>query len=418
MKLIFEKKFTIKDTRSYAKKSGDKNRIHIEKNVEKFTNYKKPIVHGCNIIQEIISKIKKQQFFEKNLIDNLQIFFKEPVFVNEKISVYLIKAKKNIIKLGVFSDIINKLLINIEIKKYKKNQYLVFKNIAKNEFFRELRNISKFVGNYQKKNNIISQIEIASTEKNSVSRKIKKINKNLIELYTENKNLKTLTKFISPSLNFSDNKIYFDKKLKDEEILSKEKKILVIGGSSGLGKTLTEFLHNKKLDVTFTFNNNLKDAKKLCNKNRRLKCFKLNENILKKNKVKQKLKKFNYIYFFPTPKIFEITDDYFEVKNLLKFINVYSIFLKNIIKCLDVNKKYKIYVPSSEIINSKQTNFFNYKIGKIIQENLCRFINRKSKNIIIYNPRLGIHYTRKTFHLMNNNFNYNNFLNTAIKILK
>ena len=194
-------------------------------------------------------------------------------------------------------------------------------------FLENLRNISKFVGNYQKKNNIISQIEIASTEKNSVSRKIKKINKNLIELYTENKNLKTLTKFISPSLNFSDNKIYFDKKLKkDEEILSKEKKILVIGGSSGLGKTLTEFLHSKKLDVTFTFNNNLKDAKKLCNKNRRLKCFKLNENILKKNKVKQKLKKFNYIYFFPTPKIFEITDDYFEVKNLLKFINVYSIF--------------------------------------------------------------------------------------------
>ena len=85
---------------------------------------------------------------------------------------------------------------------------------------------------------------------------------------------------------------------------------------------------------------------------------------------------------------------------------------------MDAEKKYKIYVPSSEIINSKQSNFFNYKIGKIIQENLCRFINRKSKNITIHNPRLGIHYTKKTFHLMNNNFNYNNFLYTAIKILK
>ena len=41
MKLIFEKKFTIKDTKSYAKKSGDKNRIHIDKDVEKFTNFKK-----------------------------------------------------------------------------------------------------------------------------------------------------------------------------------------------------------------------------------------------------------------------------------------------------------------------------------------------------------------------------------------
>ena len=154
MKLIFEKKFTLKDTKSYAKKSGDNNRIHIDIDVEKFTNFKKPIIHGCFIIQEVISKIKKQQFFEKNLIDNLQIFFKEPIFVNEKISVYLIKTERNLIKLGVYSSIIEKLVINIEIKKLKKKQDLVFENISKYEFFKELRNISKFAGNYQKKNNI------------------------------------------------------------------------------------------------------------------------------------------------------------------------------------------------------------------------------------------------------------------------
>ena len=62
------------------------------------------------------------------------------------------------IKLGVYSGIIEKLLINIEIKKYKKKQDLVFENISKNEFLKKLRNISKFAGNYQKKNNIISQI--------------------------------------------------------------------------------------------------------------------------------------------------------------------------------------------------------------------------------------------------------------------
>ena len=128
-------------------------------------------------------------------------------------------------------------------------------------------------------------------------------------------------------LNFFDKKVYFDKKMKEIEILSNEKKILIIGGSSGLGKILTEFLFTKKLDVTFTFNNNLNDAKKLCKEYKTLKCFKFNEKILRRNSIKQKLKKFNYIYFFPTPKIFEISDDYFETKNLLKFINVYSIFL-------------------------------------------------------------------------------------------
>ena len=152
MKLIFEKKFTIKDTRLYAKKSGDRNKIHIDKNVKNFTNFKKPIIHGCYIIQEIISKIKEHQFFEKNLINNLQIFFKEPIFINEKISVHLIKTEKNLIKLGVFSGIIEKLFINIDVKKYNKKQNLVFDNIPKNEFFKRLRNISKFAGNYQKKN--------------------------------------------------------------------------------------------------------------------------------------------------------------------------------------------------------------------------------------------------------------------------
>ena len=418
MKLIFEKKFTIKDTRLYAKKSGDRNKIHIDKNVKNFTNFKKPIIHGCYIIQEIISKIKEHQFFEKNLINNLQIFFKEPIFINEKISVHLIKTEKNLIKLGVFSGIIEKLFINIDVKKYNKKQNLVFDNIPKNEFFKRLRNISKFAGNYQKKNNIISQIEITKIEKNLRSRKIKRINKNLFELIIESKYLKSTTKFLSPSLNFIDKKVYLDKKLKDLKISSKEKKILIIGGSSGLGKILTEFLYHKKLDVTFTYNNNLSEAKKLCKKYKRLNCFHLNEKILRKNSIKKKLQIFNYICFFPTPKIFEITDDYFQTTSLVKFIDIYSIFLKNIINCLSADKNYKIYVPSSEIVTSKHTKFFNYKMGKIIQENFCQFINHKSKNIMIFNPRLGIHYTRKTFHLMNNNFNYNNFLNTVIKIFQ
>ena len=112
-----------------------------------------------------------------------------------------------------------------------------------------------------------------------------------------------------------------------------------------------------------------------------------------------------------------MTDDYFNSDNLNKFINIYSTFLKNIINCLSKDKKYKIYVPSSEIVSMKHNKFFDYRLGKIIQENLCQFINLKSKNIKIHNPRLGVHYTRKTFHLMNNNFNYNNFLNSAIKIL-
>lgn len=96
MKLLFKKKFKLKDAKSYAKKSGDKNKIHIDKDVEKFSNFKKPIIHGCYIIEEIFLKIKNIKYFERNLIENLQIFFKEPIFVNEEISIYLTKVEKNI----------------------------------------------------------------------------------------------------------------------------------------------------------------------------------------------------------------------------------------------------------------------------------------------------------------------------------
>ena len=417
MKLLFEKKLNLKDARSYAKKSGDKNKIHIDNKVEKFSNFKKPIIHGCYIVEEIFFKIKNIKNFENNIIENLQIFFKEPIFVNEKISIYLIKVKKNILKLGVFSGIIEKIFITIELKKQNNKKKTLFKKFSEKEFFTELKNISKSVGNFQNKINIISQIDIEFTKKFSKSNKVKKINSSLYELKIDNKNFSSSTKFLSLSSSFSEKKIFFDKKLENFKIVTNPKKILIIGGSSGLGKVLVNFLSKKNIDVTFTYNKNYNDAKTLHAKNKHLKYFKFNENILKNKKINQKLKYFSYIYFFPTPKIFEMTDDYFEFENLSKFINTYSIFLKNIINCLSKDKKYKIYVPSSKIVTLKHNKFFDYRLGKIIQENLCQFINLKSKNIKIYNPRLGVHYTRKTFHLMNNNFNYNNFLNSAIKIL-
>ena len=317
----------------------------------------------------------------------------------------------------MYSGIIEKIFINIELKKQNNKKKTIFQKFSEKEFFTELKNISKSVGNFQNKINIISQIDIEFTKKFSKSNKVKKINSSLYELKIDNKNFSSSTKFLSLSSSFSEKKIFFDKKLENFKIVTNPKKILIIGGSSGLGKVLVNFLSKKNIDVTFTYNKNYNDAKTLHAKNKHLKYFKFNENILKNKKINQKLKYFSYIYFFPTPKIFEMTDDYFDFENLSKFINTYSIFLKNIINCLSKDKKYKIYVPSSKIVTLKHNKFFDYRLGKIIQENLCQFINLKSKNIKIYNPRLGVHYTRKTFHLMNNNFNYNNFLNSAIKIL-
>ena len=54
-------------------------------------------------------------------------------------------------------------------------------------------------------------------------------------------------------------------------------------------------------------------------------------------------------------------------------------FLKNIINCLTADKKYKIYVPSSEIVNSKQTKFLITKWVKLFKRNFVNslIVNQK-----------------------------------------
>ena len=73
MKLIFEKKFRLKDTLQYAKKSGDKNKIHIKNDVHKYSNFKRPIVHGCLVVENVYSKIKNLNQFKIDLYSKLLI---------------------------------------------------------------------------------------------------------------------------------------------------------------------------------------------------------------------------------------------------------------------------------------------------------------------------------------------------------
>ena len=331
MKLIFEKKFRLKDTLQYAKKSGDKNKIHIKNDVQKYSNFKRPIVHGCLVVENVYSKIKNLNQFKSNSIENIQIFFKEPIFIRENISIYISEAKKQVIKLIGYSGMTEKILIFIELKKNNKKEDYLTKNISEKEFITKLMQISKSVGNFKKRINIISQIDISYTSRNSKSKKVQEINSSLHKLTISGKNLYTVTRFFSFPSKYSEKKIYYNSELHNKKLFSNSKKILIIGGSSGLGKVLTEFYAKKKLDVTFTFNKNHQIAKRIYQKNNNLKYFKFNKEILKKKKIKDKIKNFNYIYFFPTPKIFQVSEDFFNYYNLKEFIDVYSLFLRDII---------------------------------------------------------------------------------------
>ena len=283
--------------------------------------------------------------------------------------------------------------------------------------------ISKIIGNYKSNTNIITTInsKFLDSVKNNYS--IKKYFRNLFRLDLKFKSFETYANFISNETKLKDLNIKLKKKNSKQLIYDRQSKILVIGGTAGLGKILTNYLITKKFNVTFTYNNNLSVAKQLYKKNiirnSKISFFKFNEKIINNKKVKKLLSSFSYIYFFATPKIFSKKKNFFDKRKLDKFNNIYINFLNKIILSLnDFGKKYKIYVPSSEIVSSNSYGSLEYKMSKILLENYCKKINISTKRIRVYNPRLGVHYTRTTQYLVNNNFSFDKFLYQALNILK
>ena len=66
MKLVFKKKFNIKSTKKFSKISGDKNKIHLNKDLDNYSNFEKPIVQGCLVLSEIYLFLR-QAWILKNL---------------------------------------------------------------------------------------------------------------------------------------------------------------------------------------------------------------------------------------------------------------------------------------------------------------------------------------------------------------
>ena len=271
--------------------------------------------------------------------------------------------------------------------------------------------LSKNIGNYKKNLNLISTIQITKGNKNH--NKVKKLSKNLYKFNASDKNFNLDAYFVSYKKNFDEglevnSKIEFDRKIFNSE------RILIIGGSSGLGKKLVIYFLLKNLNVDFTYNNNFKSAQNIVKrfnlkKNR---FFKFNE---KKNHVlKKKIHKYKYIYFFPTAKIFNFSEKYFDYKRFkdLNLLNIH--FILKIVELMSLsNKKFYLYVPSTKLIENLGDNI-EYTLSKLLQEKILKNINKTYKNIKILNPRLDSYLTNSTKGLINNKSNYDNFIKSAI----
>tara|TARA_A100001015_G_scaffold314139_1_gene422931 strand:+ start:2287 stop:3141 length:855 start_codon:yes stop_codon:yes gene_type:complete len=180
-------------------------------------------------------------------------------------------------------------------------------------------------------------------------------------------------------------------KSKIKKLNFKNKKILVIGGSSGIGEIFVKILSFYGADLTFTYLKNIENSKRIIKecKNKKINYFKLdiNHTNLKKLSNVIKKEKFDQIYYFATPKIFNKESININVSVFDEFYKFYVFEILKILNLVDkiTPKKITFLLASTVASTENFNNLKEYILVKSFAEKIFKlniFSNIKTK---IYN---------------------------------
>jgi len=361
-------KISLEKSKSFAKISGDKNLIHLNK---KFTSkffFSEPIVHGANL-----AIIALNQKFKKKTIkfDSITFDFKNYLKVDEQ---FEIKHLKNSIKIQ--NNVNKKLIITFgkgsKIKFEKKKIYEILKYISKLIG-------TKIIGNGA----IIFKIKIKNSNVKYSDKKIitRKINKNikLINMVINNFAIEVIcgkTEPFKPKLN----KFKLTKSIINK---IKNKKFLFIGPSSDIAKILINSIKKYSIISKFSF--------RLENKSNSIK-----NNFFKLKKVL--LNNYDYIFYMSSVKI--LHDDRNNKELFLTYKYIYYDFFRLMVDYISKKKNNcKIFYPSTFALNDKKKfkNIKSYLAAKEKGERLCKKINYKN---IVYCPRIPQMKSRSNYNIL------------------
>ncbi len=398
----------------FAKKSGDKNKIHIDELTGYNSLFSEKICHGALVL----TKIFKTNLFKKKILANnefnLNVEFLD--YIKYKVDFHL-KKKGN--SFYIFQEKKKKISINFSKKNYYcfkkklKNNKKYIKKIPKPKkdeiLFFLIENISKYIGNiYPGKNSILKSININCKGKFHVEDK-KFIIKSLkidrrapvIENILTSKNFDI--EFISLMRpHVRKNKFKINRLIK-EKIKKNKYKILIIGGSSGLGNDfLRIFKSYKKNHIIATYFKN-----KINFKSNNLSTLKV--DIFKDlNKINLIIKKNGplKIFYFATTKIYFGKNLNSKIKKEYK-----QIYLKHALKIIEKNSKniVSFFYPSTSNINENKKS--SYSKIKLLSEKKIHKVCQKY-NIIFKSVRFPAINSKQSISLLNQRpqslFNYLN----------
>ena len=436
--MMIKRKFSIDDGQFFAECSGDYNPIHIDPIISRRLMFGQPIAHGLHVVLWALDVWYADKNQNTELV-SLNVSFPKAV-VLEKTTVYKlvkdndfesiievsqnniicakikIKTKQDqrdnlvIMSPGYIDDLIPRVLpkdlkfdelknaSGILLQYLKEDKFSeVFPNIFKNlskHYIATLLSSTRVIGMHcPGLNSLISSLEFLfesndnqeNTLKYNVSKVDDRFNMLFIDLSTSNFEGKIRT-FMRPSLvnqlSFTDVIAH----VKPDEFFGQ--KVLVVGGSRGLGEITTKILVAGGASVRFTYNRGFADAEKVQKEISSVKGYveKIKLDVLDTDSYTSILDGDwvpTHCYYFPTPFIFSGVKGKFSESLFEEFNSVYvSSFIK-LVTFLRQKGTLNYFYPSTTALDEMPDNMVEYTISKYAAQKACEILNNNDNSINI-----------------------------------
>jgi hypothetical protein len=457
--LITSRTFSSVDCMNFAELSKDLNDIHLLKPKHSGANFDNQINHG---VHSLLWALESFYVRFKYLPKKMHIKFKQPVYLDEEVNLYWDSDRCLLSILDLNDKILVSIVFFDKLNIYEKNESnkaiaeILNQPRAKEVLFEELKfgkknidlypinskmlpllfpNLTNFIGEAALSSIIyISQIVgMHLPGKYSILNFINlEFTKNIAEksvdiIRTDERTKYIIFDFITPTANACVGAFFRPKPVDIQTIhnidiqkahinIPRGRKILVIGGSSGIGALVSKVLAHNGADVTITYHQQ-KEAAESLRDNLSSQGFVidvLHFSIPEGNRKIELEEKFESIYYFATPLI----RSSFGAFNQKLYEEYYHYYVSTFVKLIDFfNSDYckRIFFPSSILLDKPKPGLREYIMAKSQGELVCS--NAKPRN------KLKIKVLRVEAVLTNNTnnlipLNFSDPVQEAIRIIK
>jgi hypothetical protein len=433
MQQIDTQKITLSNSETFSYASGDFNPIHIDEVYARKTQFGFCICHGVNILLTLLDSLNRSNLIKG--IPNFDCKFQRPIFLDNDFDIYWEKTSKiahvicnnevsvlvqfdeleqismpeseiDIIRLPLAStpNYVSSESTLHDLVKITEQTHInfrgefaaiegLFPNLIKTASRNELMEIlstsdlvgmkipgrdSLFVGLRKLSKRL--EPTISTIVLDNYDPRFGLLNMSVEGEYSAYKIEAMFRASPTPTPNLSE----IRKQVKINEFINH--RVLVIGGSRGLGRFAVAVLAMGGADVHFTFNQGLTEAQSLQKelKNFKISCCYQQYNVLQD--PIPNINNFDRIFYFASPKIIPETDQ--NISGLSKFYDAFFVTKFNAI-CSSLNikdRRQKVFYPSTIFIDQPDNAFKAYASSKKAGELVADKFNVNSTKV--FAPRL------------------------------